>query len=347
MNSPTNHTSTESMARALELARLSPEVGRNPRVGCVLTDANGSILAEGYHHGAGHPHAEIEALRDAAAKGIDTRGLTAVVTLEPCNHEGLTGPCSMALIDAGISRVVFGAPDPGAVSSGGAHTLEHAGVEVEAGVGGVESEELNRHWFFAMRQQRPYVTAKWAQSLDGRSAAADQTSQWISSPASRSRVHDQRSRHGVIMVGTSTALVDNPSLTARNDDGSLRALQPHAVVMGMRDIPEHARVRNHPGGFQHIRQRDPHNVLAQLFADDYRSVYLEGGRTLMSAFVQADLVDEFHITMGPMLLGGDQVAIDDIGVATMAEAKTLDIANVEKLGSDIWVIAHPSRGEKE
>ena len=347
MNTPNTTSTLESMARALELAHLSPEVGRNPRVGCVLTDSEGHILAEGYHRGAGQPHAEVEALRDAHSRGVNTHGLTAVVTLEPCNHQGLTGPCSQALIDAGVSRVVYAASDPGEDSSGGADTLRAAGIAVEAGVLAEQSEQLNAHWFFAMRHRRPFVTAKWAQSLDGRSAAADQTSQWITGAPSRARVHDQRARHGAIMVGTTTALVDNPSLTARNPDGSLKDLQPHAVVMGMREVPADATIRNHPGGFRQFLGHDPLAALEELFADDYRSVYLEGGKTLMSAFISADLVDEFHITMGPMLLGGDQLAVDDIGVGTMAEAKQLEISSVETLGDDIWVVAHPTRRGKE
>jgi len=346
-NTAQDQNTLEAMARALSLAAHSPEVGRNPRVGCVLMDDAGNIVAEGYHLGAGHPHAEVEALNNARAQGVDTRGLTAVVTLEPCNHQGTTGPCSVALQEAGIARVVFGASDPGEHSGGGHATLTAAGINVIPGVMATESEELNTHWFFAMRQQRPFVTAKWAQSLDGRSAAADQTSQWITGAESRHRVHEQRSQHGVIMVGTTTALVDNPSLTARTAEGTLATLQPHAVVVGHRDIPQDSEVRNHPGGFQQIASHEPERVLEQLFAEGFRSVYLEGGKTLMSAFVQADLVDEYHITMGPMLLGGKYLAVDDIGVDTMSQAKALTISSVETLGHDLWVVATPTRVEEQ
>ncbi|AVG24615.1 diaminohydroxyphosphoribosylaminopyrimidine deaminase / 5-amino-6-(5-phosphoribosylamino)uracil reductase [Pontimonas salivibrio] len=346
-NTAQDQNTLEAMARALSLAARSPEVGRNPRVGCVLTDDSGNIVAEGYHLGAGHPHAEVEALGDARAKGVDTRGLTAVVTLEPCNHHGTTGPCSLALQEAGIARVVFGASDPGDHSGGGHATLSAAGIEVVPGVMAQQSEDLNTHWFFAMRQQRPFVTAKWAQSLDGRSAAPDQTSQWITGTESRHRVHEQRAQHGVIMVGTTTALVDNPSLTARTPEGGLASTQPHAVVMGHREIPETSAVRNHPGGFQQMSTHEPQRALEELFTQGFRSVYLEGGKTLMSAFVQADLVDEHHITMGPMLLGGKYLAVDDIGVETMSDAKALTISSVETLGSDIWVVATPTRAEEE
>ena len=335
------------MTRALELARLSPEVGRNPRVGCVLLNQSGDIVAEGYHHGAGEPHAEIEALNHARSQGIDTTGLTAVVTLEPCNHSGLTGPCSVALVDAGVKRVVFAAQDPGKESAGGAHTLRAAGIDVKEGVMADEAESMNATWFFAIRHQRPFVTAKWAQSLDGRSAAADLTSQWITGEESRKRVHSQRAAHGVIMVGTNTALVDNPSLTARTPDGTLYDHQPHAVVVGLREVPDDASVRSHPGGFRQVHSHEPAQVLGELFAEGYRSVYLEGGKTLMSAFVAADLVDEFHITMGPVFLGGDQLALGDIGVGSMSEAKHLTISSVDTLGEDVWVVARPTRMREE
>mgnify|MGYP002152334358 FL=1 len=331
------------MAEALTLAEKSPIAGRNPRVGCVLLDDSGSAVASGYHRGVGTPHAEVEALHDAASKGIDTEGLTAVVTLEPCNHHGSTGPCTEALISAGISRVVFGAEDPGKESGGGAQKLKEAGVEVIPGVLAERAEELNRHWFFAMRTGRPFVTAKWAQSVDGRSAAADGSSQWITGPESRARVHEQRAEHGVIMVGTETALVDDPSLTARTVDGALASHQPHAVVMGNREVPAGAAVRSHPGGFSHKRSHDPAQVLGELFAEGYRSVYLEGGKTLMSAFVRENLVDEFHIGIGPLLLGGPQSAIDDIGVESIALGKALTISQVDRLGGDLWVVAVPER----
>lgn len=332
----------EAMTRALTLAERGPSAGRNPRVGCVLLGADGTVIAEGYHRGAGHPHAEVEALSDARKRGVSPVGATAVVTLEPCNHEGLTGPCSRALIEAGVARVVFAASDPGAESAGGSDTLRAAGVEVLGGVDAEQSEALNAHWFFAMRHQRPFVTAKWAQSLDGRHAAPDQTSQWITGEASRIRVHRERSEHGAIMVGTTTALVDDPSLTARDGDG-LYAEQPLAVVVGMRDLPETARVRSHPGGFVQIREHDPHLVLRELFEAGVRSVYLEGGATLVSSFIQHNLVDEFHITMGPMLIGGNQLAIGDIGVTTLDQALRLSVAEVDIYHSDVWVVAHPAR----
>ena len=342
MTAQSNPTSAEleAMTCALSLAQNGPAVGKNPRVGCVVLDGNGSIVAEGFHRGAGHPHAEVEALNALSQAGVSPAGLTAVVTLEPCNHQGLTGPCSMALIEAGISRVVYGAEDPGDQSQGGAEALRQAGVDVVGGVLADQSESINSTWFFAMRHHRPFVTAKWAQSLDGRHAAPDLTSQWITGEESRKRVHLERSQHGAIMVGTTTALVDNPTLTARENDG-LYPSQPLAVVVGKRNIPANWNVREHPGGFVQLTDHDPHAVLRELFDRGVRSVYLEGGATLVSSFVAAGLVDEFHITMGPLLIGGNKVALGDIGVTTLSEAPRLTVSEVAVYDSDVWVIAHP------
>ena len=330
----------DAMRRALELAQEGPAGGENPRVGCVILNSSGQTVAEGFHRGAGTAHAEVDALSTLSSSGLSADGLTAVVTLEPCNHHGKTGPCSKALIEAGIGRVVFAATDPGAESSGGASALSQAGVSVVAGVLEDEAEALNRHWLFATAHGRPFVTAKWAQSIDGRSAAADSTSQWITGPESRERVHRDRSLHGAIMVGTSTALIDNPSLTARTEEG-LYSHQPLAVVVGKREIPAYSAVRNHPGGFVQISSHDPADVLSELHTRGITSVYLEGGSTLLSAFIAEGLVDECHITIGPMLLGGPHLSVGEIRVATMPEAISLSIDSVERQGDDIWVVATP------
>ena len=332
----------DAMRRALEIATYGPAVGENPRVGCVLLSPEGELLAEGFHRGAGNPHAEVEALTALREQGISAEGTTAVVTLEPCNHIGKTGPCAQALVDAGVARVLFAASDPGQASAGGAKTLRDGGVDVAGGVLAEEAFDLNRHWMMATSLGRPFVTAKWAQSLDGRHAASDGTSQWITGPLSRERVHRQRSEYGAIMVGTTTALVDNPALTARNGDG-LYASQPLAVVMGERDIPANAVVRDHPGGFTQLATRDPKQALGTLFEQGIRSVYVEGGATLTSAFIKEGLVDSLHITMGPLLIGGMNTAITDIGVSSLSDAPRLTIESVEQLDQDIWVSATPVR----
>src|SRR5690554_5797002 len=183
MRAPGDDTIVSAMRHALSVAAHGPAFGVNPQVGCVILNADGRMLAEGWHRGAGTAHAEVDALSKLSPE--QTRGATAVVTLEPCNHTGLTGPCSQALIDAGITQVFYGATDPGAVSGGGADRLRDAGVQVTSGVLLAEIEEFLHPWLTATRFGRPYVTLKWASSLDGRAAASDGSSQWITGTAAR------------------------------------------------------------------------------------------------------------------------------------------------------------------
>ena len=226
-------TVESAMRRTLELAARGPVTGGNPQVGCVLLDVNGHIVSEGWHRGAGTPHAEIDAL----SKVADAAFLTAVVTLEPCNHKGRTGPCSEAFIAAGIARVVYALPDPGPVEGGGAKRLGEAGVEVVAGVLADEAAEFLHAWLTATRNRRPYLTVKWASSLDGRAAAADGSSQWITGAQARERVHEQRAASDAILVGTGTVFADDPTLTARTANGERHPHQPLPVVVGERAIP--------------------------------------------------------------------------------------------------------------
>ncbi|MCW2821108.1 MAG: bifunctional diaminohydroxyphosphoribosylaminopyrimidine, partial [Marmoricola sp.] len=217
-----------AMRRALELASTpGVPLGPNPRVGCVLLTAQGTEVAEGYHRGAGTLHAEAAALAEA---GEDARGTTAVVTLEPCNHTGRTGPCSRALIDAGVNRVVFAQPDPNPVATGGEAALRAAGIDVEFGLMERESRCLNRAWTFALEHHRPFVTWKFATTLDGRSAAADGTSRWITSRAARVDSHRLRAQCDVMLVGTGTVEADDPELTVRDEYDGLLAHQPLRAV---------------------------------------------------------------------------------------------------------------------
>ena len=326
-----------AMRHALTLAGNGPALGVNPQVGCVLLDASGTIVAEGWHRGAGTPHAEVDALSQVA----DATGLTAVVTLEPCNHTGRTGPCSLALIAAGVSTVVYAIPDPGQNSSGGAQTLRDAGVIVESGVLAAEAEEFLHVWLTSTRLQRPYVTVKWASTLDGRAAAADGSSQWITGTASRQRVHEQREASDAILVGTGTVLADDPSLTARGDAGELMEHQPLPVVIGQRAIPGTAKLWEHPRGVLEAGTRDLDEVLAWLYEQGIRRAYVEGGPTLASAFIAAGLADEYLVYLAPKLLGGDRLAVGDLGIATIADARQLHITSVEILGDDILVVARP------
>lgn len=327
-----------AMTRALDLARRGPR-GLNPQVGAVLLSAAGEIIAEGWHRGAGTPHAEVDALSKASPDAA--RGATAVVTLEPCNHTGRTGPCAQALIDAGVARVVYAVDDPGKLSGGGAERLRAAGVEVTPHVGEAEARELLDSWLTVQRLARPHVTVKWAQSLDGRAAASDGTSQWITGPAARADVHERRAAADAIVVGTGTLLADDPALTARRPDGALHETQPRPVVVGTRAVPQEARVRAHPLPFMQDEGEDLPDLLARLRELGIQRVFVDGGPTLASSFLRAGLVDEVLVYIAPTLLGGDRLATGDLGVGTIGAQRRLVVDAWQGLGDDLLVVAHP------
>lgn len=330
-----------AMTRALELAARGPR-GPNPRVGCVLLSADGTTLGEGWHRGAGTAHAEVAALAAARERGADVRGATAVVTLEPCDHTGRTGPCSRALLAAGVARVVVGVEDPNPVAGGGAARLRAAGVEVVTGVlAGAGAEALGA-WLPAVTRGRPFVTLKLAASLDGRVAAPDGSSRWITSQVARRHAHGMRAEVGAIAVGTGTVLADDPSLTARTGDGSLVEHQPLRVVVGRRDVPVGARLRGPGGELVHVRSHDPAVVLAELHGREVRHVLVEGGPTLAAAFLAAGLVDEVHAYVAPVLLGAGPAALGDVGVRTLGDAVRLETREVLPLGPDVLVVATPT-----
>lgn len=322
----------EAMRRALALAVAPGSLpGPNPRVGCVLLAPHGEVIAEGFHRGAGTPHAEAAALAEA---GERARGAIAVVTLEPCDHVGRTPPCSIALIEAGVSRVVYAQADPHPVAAGGAARLAAAGIDVEGGVLAAESVAVNEAWTFAVTRGRPMVTWKAAASLDGRVAAADGSSRWISGAASRAMVHALRGEVGAIVVGTGTVLADDPQLTARDGDGQRADYQPLRVVVGIRDLPSHARVLDDAAPTLHLRTRDPQEVLELLAQREVRHVLLEGGPTLAAAFVSAGLVDRVEWYTAPVLLGAGAPALGDIGVGSIGEALRLSEVRVDQVGED-------------
>ena len=328
-----------AMRRALELA-ASPDapLGPNPRVGCVLVDQAGNTVAEGYHRGAGRAHAEIEALQRAGAAAA---GATAVVTLEPCDHTGRTGPCSLALIAAGVRRVVYAQSDDSPAAHGGAERLRSAAIDVESGVLEKQARELNHVWTFATEHHRPFVTWKFAASLDGRSSAADGSSRWITSEQARADVHRLRAEADAILVGTGTALADDPRLTVRHDSHRPHEEQPLRVVMGMRDLPSKSRVLDAAAETLHLRCRDVTKALAELFQRGRQHVWLEGGPTVAGAFWRAGRVDRVVAYLAPSLLGNGSAALMDAGVGTVSGAIRLDIDDVSRVGPDLRIVAHP------
>lgn len=328
----------EAMHHALALAANGPR-GLNPQVGAVILSPAGDVLAEGWHRGAGTAHAEVDALSRLAPG--QAAGATAVVTLEPCNHTGRTGPCAQALIDAGVRRVVYALDDPGVASGGGADRLRAAGVEVVANEQADAARRLIDGWLTVQRLGRPHVSVKWAQSLDGRAAASDGSSQCITGPEARADVHRRRADADAIVVGTGTVLADDPALTARDGD-DLHAHQPIPVVIGSRPTPADAAVHRHPHAPLFYDTRDLAAVLDDLRDRGVQRVFVEGGPTLASAFIAAGFADTVLAYIAPVLLGGDKLAVTDIGVASIGDAVRLQVDRWMPLGVDLLAIARPA-----
>lgn len=312
----------------------------NPPVGAVILDAGGEVVGVGATEPAGGDHAEILALRRA---GELAAGGTVVVTLEPCNHYGKTPPCVNALLDAKVGAVVYAVADPNPEAAGGAARLEQAGVTVRSGV--LPDEVTGgplREWLHKQRTGLPHLTWKYAASVDGRSAAADGSSQWISSEASRLDLHRRRAAADAIVVGTGTVLADDPALTARLPDGALADRQPLRVVVGMREIPSEAKVLNDDSRTMLIRTHDPMEVLKAVA--DRTDVLLEGGPTLAGAFLRAGVVNRILAYVAPTLLGGPVTAVDDVGVTTIARALRWHFDGIDRVGPDVVLSLVPRSG---
>ncbi|MDO5663298.1 MAG: bifunctional diaminohydroxyphosphoribosylaminopyrimidine deaminase/5-amino-6-(5-phosphoribosylamino)uracil reductase RibD [Brachybacterium sp.] len=354
-----------AMDRALHLAAQGPAEDANPRVGCVLLDADGATLGEGYHRGAGTPHAEVAALTGARDAGHDVHGATAVVTLEPCHHTGRTGPCTEALLTAGIGRVVLALEDPSPQAGGGAAALAAAGVAIVRGSGREDSLALNRAWHrrataeaaavSTSAEDRCHIVLKTATTLDGRIAAADGSSRWITGPEARAHAHRVRAATDAIIVGTGTVHADNPALTARPADADAPATQPWRIVVGTRPIPTRAAVRGEDGRFAQVTSRDPRDMLAALRRIGARHAVLEGGPRLATAFLRFGIVDELHAYLAPAHLGAGAGVIGDLGISDVDRALRWHTRDVRRLGEDVLMVAtrgadtplHPRAGEDQ
>lgn len=317
--------------------RVKGKTYPNPPVGAVVLDRDGRVVGVGGTGPTGEAHAEVVALRRA---GELAAGGTVVVTLEPCNHHGRTPPCVDALLAAGVAKVAYAVDDPNPEAAGGAARLAAAGVEVLAGVqaDAVTAGPL-REWLHKQRTGAPHVTWKYATSIDGRSAAADGSSQWITSEAARADLHRRRAAADAIVVGTGTVLIDDPTLTARLPDGTLADRQPLRVVVGQREISADAQVLNDDSRTMVIRTHDPAEVLRAL--SDRTDVLLEGGPTLAGAFLRAGAIDRILAYVAPILLGGPITAVDDVGVPSIARALRWRFDTVEPIGPDLLLSLVP------
>lgn len=367
------------MREALRLAELGRwKTYPNPAVGAVLT-RDGRILARGYHHAAGKAHAEIECLKDAAAQGVDTRGCTLVVTLEPCNHQGKTPPCTQAILDAGISRVVMGLADPNPLAAGGAARLRQAGVEVIEHVCEQECRDMLADFLIWQSLDRPYVLLKMAATLDGRIATRKGQSQWISSEDSRREVHKLRADIGLcggaVLVGGGTFRADNPRLTARGTSAAdpqplacvltSRLPMPDADFHLLKERPDHTIFLASPAAAasttaQALRQKGVRVLslgpaprggpdflgMFQTLRRELNCPYVlcEGGGKLGLALLEAGFVDEFRLHLSPMILGDNDAHPLFSGRAPLdlSEALRLRVSSMGLCGGDIHITLRPA-----
>jgi diaminohydroxyphosphoribosylaminopyrimidine deaminase/5-amino-6-(5-phosphoribosylamino)uracil reductase len=276
-------------------------------------------------------HAEVVAIKDA---GDLAKGATIVVTLEPCNHTGSTGPCMQAIIDSGISTVVFAVKDPNAVAAGGADALRTAGIKVVDGVLTKEASYANRAWLTKIEKSRPYFVWKVATTLDAKIAASDGTSKWISNEVSRSDVQRLRRESDAILVGTNTVISDNPHLIPRGEFSGY-SQNPIRVIFGQSDLPKDSKVFDSTADTVHIKSRDLNELVAKLSELDINQVFVEAGSTLASAMVSAGLMDELVIYQAPALLGSGRSFFADESKLTIEDQMRLEHISTEVLAGDV------------
>jgi len=355
------------MQLALDLAHGAIGLSEpNPRVGCVLAAADGRVIGRGHTQQAGGPHAEVMALRDAAANSESVEGATAYVTLEPCSHHGRTPPCCDALVAARVARVVMAIEDPNPLVAGqGAARLRAAGIEVISGALGEASRELNIGFFSRMERQRPWVRMKAAVSLDGRTALPNGVSQWITGEAARADGHAWRKRAGALLTGVGTVLDDNPRLDVRLVE---TARQPLRVVVDSRlATPATSRILMPPGQVllycaQPDEQRrtaletagadiavipndngkvDLPAMLADLARRGINELHVEAGHKLNGSFVREGLVDEFLIYIAPKLIGIGRELAAFGPLHSLDESIELQFRSIEPVGQDLRILARP------
>lgn len=339
MNSGANSASSAIIDKALRTAmsagwEVRGTTSPNPPVGAVIVSTAGEIVGTGATQPAGGAHAEVQALAEAVGR---TDGATAVVTLEPCRHTGRTGPCTQALIEAGIQEVYYLHSDPNPEAGGGAEALREAGVNVTQLSAPEGTPDALIPWLKSVQLGRPHVTLKFAQTIDGFTAAADGTSQWITGEMARQYVHEDRAHRDAIIIGTGTALTDNPSLTARFPDGSQREHQPRRVVIGRRrlaDVGENASNLNRLGFEQYAKIDE---ALQELYASGARDVLVEGGAGLASGFMNAGLVDWVQVYQAPLLLGEGISVLAHPLTNTLKGAARFSRGQVVALGDDLLI----------
>jgi diaminohydroxyphosphoribosylaminopyrimidine deaminase / 5-amino-6-(5-phosphoribosylamino)uracil reductase len=312
----------------------------NPHVGCIIVKDN-TVIGQGYHQYAGGPHAEIEALTDA---GDRAKGAEVFCTLEPCNHLGRTGPCSEALINAGVRRVVYAVMDPNPKARGGGQRLREAGVETLY-LPFQRAVESNTQFLFAMAHRRPMVTAKYAMTLDGAIATHSGESQWITCEESRSDAQLERAACGAVLVGRKTAEVDKARLNVRVNQVQN---QPLRIVLDQfsklsEDLPIFDSTaptwRVTAGDAVWLKNRlDVHKFLEELFQKGVHGVLIEGGAETLATFFEANVVDRILGYIAPKILGGGLQPVGDFGIQKLVEAREFVFESTKSIGQDMkWV----------
>jgi diaminohydroxyphosphoribosylaminopyrimidine deaminase/5-amino-6-(5-phosphoribosylamino)uracil reductase len=320
------------LKRANDLACLGLGLtGSNPIVGAVVVDSAGKIIGEGFHKSG--PHAEVVALEQA---GQLAKGATLFVTLEPCSHQGKTGPCTEAIIKAGIAKVVYAVRDPNSLASGGARALEAAGIEIVFNSEVAEIAYSNRAWLHKIENNRPYFIWKIATTLDGRTAAIDGSSKWITGPESRAEVSQLRFESSAILIGTATALADNPNLIPRDLERT-KLNNPVRIVMGLREIPSDFNLNNDAAETVFLRSHDFSELLKLCAERDFNQVFVESGSELGTALLKAGLIDELIIFQAASLLGSGLSFIGDLGATNIKEKMDFLIRDVAQLGNDLKI----------
>ena len=314
---------TAAMQRAIELSQFGlGKTKGNPIVGAVIFDESG-IISEGFHQSG--PHAEVVAIEKAKR---DLTGASIAITLEPCNHHGKTPPCSDALINAGIKNVYYAVSDQNEIASGGGAKLKAAGINVTAGVLEAQAAFANRAWLASIANKRPYFTWKIATTLDGRTAASDGSSKWISNELSRQYVAELRNQSDAILVGTGTVINDDPNLVSEN--------QALRVAVGNRDIPNGAKISDNRAPFYHHQSRDFSTLINELQKRNIVSVLVEAGSTLGSKLIRAGLIDEIAIFTAPKILGAGNSFVSDLGITNIAGAKKLNLIESKQFEGDLF-----------
>ena len=334
---------TVAMQRAVALAEKGlGKTAPNPIVGAVIIDAAGNVVGEGFHDRVNCPdHAEVVAIK---AAGDKAKGATIVVTLEPCNHSGNTGACVQAIIDAGITTVVFAVSDPNAVAAGGADALRAAGITVIEGVLKDEAAYSNRAWLMKIKKNRPFFTWKVAATLDGKVAAADGTSKWITNETSRGDVQVLRRRADAILVGTNTVIADNPHLIPRGNFAGYTS-NPIRVICGEQDLPKDSLVFDSAAQTVVVKSKDLDVLVERLNELGVNHVFVEAGPTLASAMVDHCLMDELVMYQAPTLLGTGKHFFAFDYPTTITDQMRLDHISTHVLDGDVKSIYRIRNGE--